>query len=72
MNVNTVNVVEYIGDSLSSIRSFTDDEQGNKEANEMFGRIAKENGGDESEMEFYLEEGYYETGDYQLFITHSS
>ena len=72
--VNTVNVIEYVDDSILSIRAYTDDEQGNKEAETLFKACVEENGDCilSTEMESILEDGYFEQGNYQVFITHSS
>jgi len=73
MKVNTVNVVEYNDDTILGITSFSDDEEGNKEAEDIFKRCAKENGATDEDLEaFILEDGLYETGGYQLFLVHSS
>lgn len=73
MKLNTVNVVEYVGGTLSSIRSFQDDEEGSKEAEALFTKIAEENGFDADVIELGLDEGSCSMveSDYQLFIIHS-
>lgn len=73
MKLNTVNVVEYVDDSIIGIDSFTDDEVGNKEAEDMFIRCAKENGANDKDLKDYdcIKEGMYECGTYQVFIIHS-
>ena len=67
--INTVNVIEMADDDLLSITSFTDDEAGNKEAEARFQICAQENGCDPKES--FIEDGYFEQGNYQLFISHS-
>jgi len=69
--LNTINVIEKVDDALS-LRSFEDNAKGNKEAEELFKAIAKENGKTEEEIEIALEDGCYTDGDYELFLTHSS
>lgn len=73
MKSNTVNVTEYANDTILGIHSFSDDDEGNKEAEECFKRIIKESGHEvtNEEMEVFLEDGYFEQGNYQVFITHS-
>jgi hypothetical protein len=72
MEMQTVNVVEYVNDSVLSVHAFSDDEVGNKEAEEVFIRCAKENGADQKDLDdFALEDGFYEGGEYQVFLTHS-
>ena len=83
MKVNTVNVIEYVNDAVLSIRSFVDDDvgegggEGNSEAEALFKKCIKENVIDgevasDKEIEVCLEDGYFEQGDYQVFLTHSS
>ena len=73
MKLDTVNVIEYCDDSVLSIRSFQDDEEGNKEAEELFTKILKEqNRSIEDDIEVALEDGFSEQGNYQIFISHSS
>jgi hypothetical protein len=42
MKLNTVNVIEFVDDTISSVRSFSDDAQGNAEAEQLFRQIANE------------------------------
>jgi hypothetical protein len=73
MKVNTVNVIEYVTDSVIAVHSFLDNPEGNKEAEDVFSRCAKENGAEDSDLKDYaLEDGMYENGGYQVFLTHSS
>jgi len=72
MKIPTVNVIEYVDDSIISLHSFSDDLEGNKEAATLFIRIIQENGADECGVDLGIGEGYFEQGDYQAFITHSS
>lgn len=74
--VQTVNVVEYIQSSdATTIHSFHDNDEGNKEAEELYFQIAKENGyvGTATNPdEFYDDEGdYWSSGDYSVSIIHS-
>jgi len=70
--VNTVNVIEWTGDTIQSIRSFTDTPEGNKEAEAFFAECAKENAFTQDDIEFGLEEGELQRdgGEYRLFIAH--
>jgi hypothetical protein len=72
MKVDTVNVIEYADDSILGVTSFTDNEEGNKEAEAIFRQVAKENGMEDVDAESFVEDGYFEQGTYQVFITHSS
>jgi hypothetical protein len=73
VKLQTVNVVESVDSTLSAIHSFSEDEEGNKEAEALFTKIAKENGFDDEDVEFGLEEGELTLDDtnYALFIIHS-
>ena len=73
MEMQTVNVVEYVDDAVGAVHAYSDDEVGNKEAEELFCRCAKENGAEQKDLDdFALEEGFYEAGGYQVFLSHSS
>ena len=74
MKIQTVNVIEYEGNDLVGIQSFSDDEEGNKEAKETFRDIIKErdSGVTTENLDVFTEEGYQEQGDYQIFLSHSS
>ena len=69
--IQTVNVIEYSDDALIGVTAFPDDESGNKEAEAHFKKCATENGAVEEDIESFIEDGYYETGLYQLFLVHS-
>lgn len=73
MKLNSVNVVEYVDDSIVGLSAYSDDEEGNKEAEGHFSRCAKENGATDKDLKDYaLGDGMYECGTYQVFLTHSS
>jgi hypothetical protein len=69
MNLATVNVIEYNHGTVTFVTSFADDKEGNVEAEALFKKIAKENGMEDSDIEICLEDGLYEDGDYQIFLT---
>lgn len=71
MKVHTVNVIEMIDNGLRRITSFTDDKDGNIEAEELFTQIALENGAESEDMESHLDDGFFEKGYYILIISHS-
>lgn len=73
MKVSTVNVIEYRDDAVEAVHSFQDNEEGSKEAEDMFTSIMRERDGmTDEDVEMALEDGFYEEGDFQLFLTHSS
>jgi len=75
MKLNTINVTEYTeANGILGVQSFSIDEQGIKEAEEHFKAIIKENGDNitAEELEGFVEDGIFEQGDYQVFLTHST
>ena len=71
MKINAVNVIEYIDDAVSGVTTFSQDDEGKKEAVDHFSACAKENGADEKDILTFLEDGWYEQGTYQVFITYT-
>jgi len=72
MKVDTVNVIEYADDTILGVTSFSEDDEGNKEAEAHFSKIAKEHGATEEDVDSFIEDGYHEQGTYQLFLCHSN
>jgi len=72
MKLHTVNITEYMNGAISSIHSFSDDEEGNKEAEKYFKAILKEYDIRKRDIDIALEDGIYEENDWQVFLTHSS
>jgi hypothetical protein len=73
--LNAVSVIEYADGSIIGVHSFSDDEEGNKEAEECFKAIVRENCGDmaDDELDERVEDGFFDDNfNYQAFITHSS
>ena len=71
MKLNTVNVIERTDERLYSVRSFADNDEGNKEAEEFFVSIMKEMEEiSEDDLEICLDEGFYENGNYELALVH--
>lgn len=74
MKINTVNVVEICGKPANIfVRSWSDDPEGNKEAEQSFREciLDQENPVDELDILDAIEDGIYEEGDYTLLLTHS-
>ena len=71
--VNTVNVVEVADDTLQGLRAFSDDTEGNKEAERLFRRIALENGAKRKDIDDYIMDGHYgrDCDKYDLYLTHA-
>jgi hypothetical protein len=71
MKLHTVNVIEIINDDFKQIVSFTDDEEGNHEAETLFEQMATKNGAESEDMESHLDDGCFLKDTYQLLLTHS-
>ena len=75
MKLQTVNVIETnTSDVIMGITSFSDDEQGNREAEAHFLAVIGENGADVKDADnvtYLLDEGYFEANGYQATIIHS-
>ncbi len=73
MKLNTVNVVVLCHDNLDSVVSFSDDLEGNKEAEAFFLKLVKETGEDldEEDLNEILNNCLYEFKSYIYVITHS-
>ncbi len=73
--LKTVNVVECINHNTLryNITSFTESDEGNREAEAHFLKIAQENGfrGNMEDEEEVLNNGFYEYGDYSVILIHS-
>ena len=73
MKLNTVNVIEYRNDEIETLHSFSDDEEGNKEAEDLFSDIMRERDGmTEEDIKVALTDGFYEEGTFQLFLISNS
>ncbi len=77
--IHAVNVLEIIDPDTCnvSIRSFTDDKEGNRQAEELMFKLAKENGyigSAKNSDEFLDEEGetWSNSSNYSVIITHST
>lgn len=71
MKLQTVNVVEYVDERILSIHSFTDDTEGNSEAEKCFREKAIENGIEESDLDSDIDDGWSENGTYAIYLVHS-
>lgn len=71
--LNTVNVIEMAHGNLLSIRSFLENEEGNKKAEKLFDDILKEHGViDCGYRHDYIDDGHYQdTNGHEIFLTHS-
>ena len=73
MKLNTVNVMEILGGVPDNIRSFHDTPDGNKQAEYLFTeKLRKAGCKGEDEIQTAIEDGHYESGDYEVYLIHSS
>jgi len=70
--LRTVNVIEYADDTVIRVSSFSEDAEGNAEAEAVFKACVKENGDNvtDEELSSFVEDGMYEQGSYQAFLAH--
>jgi hypothetical protein len=73
MKLNTVNVVVMFDGILHTIESFTDDEAGNKEAEELLiSKIRDQKVElDNEDIQVILEDGYFDMPHYDFYLIHS-
>jgi hypothetical protein len=73
MRQHTVNVIEMEQDDILRLTAFDASAEGRQAASDLFCELAKERDTEASEEDLrgFLEESYYETGDYQLFLVES-
>jgi hypothetical protein len=69
--ISTVNVIEYVDNTVQQIISFEDTVEGNIEAEKMFVSFASINSCPKKDIINCINDGIYEDGSYQVFIVHS-
>ena len=72
--MNTVNVIEILKETVVAVYSFPDTEDGIKDAIDLFTKIIIQNGAQQEDLEFHIEEGYFkflEDGEYKCQLIHS-
>lgn len=74
MKIDAINVTEYANDAVLKVHSFSNDEEGAKEAEECYKAIILEHQKDatEKEMKLCIEDGYFEQAHFQVFLTRPS
>jgi hypothetical protein len=70
--IKTVNVIEFADDDLMGITSFEETPEGNVEAEARFKKLLEEQDVPAEDIDSFVEDGYWEQGTYQLFLSHSS
>ena len=74
MKIPTVNVIELFSGIFESIDSFSEDLQGNAEAQVLFRKKLTDNDFEltEDEIQDIIDDGYFECGKFELLLTHSN
>ena len=78
MILNTVNVISFQNELPNELASYTDDKEGNVEAEKKFKEFVNEiaedhdHPVDEADMEYFLDEGIMEDQDRKVIIFHST
>jgi hypothetical protein len=70
--MQTVNVIEYKGAGNIELRSFEDTPDGNAQAEESFSAVLREAGVKKRDIKSYIEDGYWGSGEYELYLVHST
>lgn len=73
MQLNTVNVLDLENDEVLELSAFEASDEGREAARDLFKAKVKsrDEAMDEGEIQIFLDDGYYETGAYQLFLIES-
>lgn len=72
MKVSTTNVIEYEGKVIRQLVAFSRDDEGKKQAEDLFVMILREHGTKGVEIDLALEDSAWDSMDgYQVFITNS-
>ena len=69
--IETINVIEMADEEVLGLKSYDQNPEGKTEAKKLFKALAMEQGAEETEMDDFYFEGYYESGSYQLFLIES-
>ena len=74
MQQATVNVIEMENDSIARLVAFDASDEGRQEAKDRFASLVKSHDEEasESDIQEFIEEGYYETGLHQVFLVESA
>ena len=78
MKVQTVNVICYADNTILSVDGYTDDESGNKEAEELFKETIKDHASfnqyevADDEIECALDDGRFDKKGWEIYLTHTS
>jgi hypothetical protein len=70
--MNTINVIEMVDSGINRLTAFADTKRGNSQAERLFTKIIVENGCKKNDSNSYCDDGYFECGNYQVFLVHST
>lgn len=71
--IATVNVIESDDlDEITSVTSFSDTPEGNKDAEEMFISLILKNGANKSDVASYVDDGSFSDGPNKVYLIHSN
>lgn len=72
--LSTVNVIKTRGEIVEEVWAFSEDEEGNSEAEDKFAEECRIHDQDlrDKDIESFLEDGYYEHLEERLFLCHSN
>lgn len=70
-NINTINVIESIDGVINSLTAFPANKYCIPQAEELFKKVAMENGAEAEIIEAHVEDGYFERGNYMVSLVHS-
>ena len=68
MKLDTLNIVEMRNDDLVAVHAYFNTDEGAIDADEKFCELIRIDGATDDEVDFFLEEGFYENGPYQVFL----
>jgi len=69
MKLDAITVTEVVGDDINSVETYSNDDEGTKEAHKDFIAKAMDKGATADEAVQFAADAYYESGNYQLFLT---
>lgn len=70
--IPTINVIETIDGKIHSLQAFPENKYCIPQAQTLFKSLALEHGASNIHLEVYVEDGYYERGNYMISLVHSS
>lgn len=73
--LHTINVLECIDGQIQTLTSFSDNKKGNLAAENIFMKMVQENQPEDrtqwAGIDYYIENGMYNNGNYYVYLIHS-